>query len=184
MTKNLNMKLYCYESDVSLGTKQLFLTPDNPEVPTSFTGLSTQRNFIIGTPQDTGAVPPVFPTEAAAISYFQSTLVGEVVANVNNNLDAPGVYVAGDVDIVQGRQPAIADPSGTAGTNAPNDAVTNYNVITTLLGSLTGAVNAASTKQNAIADIVNTNGGITNDHKVKITALISACEAAGIIIKV
>lgn len=44
-------------------------------------------------------------------------------------------------------QAAIAD--------CPADAVTNYNVITTLLGSLTGAVNAANTKQNEIATKLN-----------------------------
>lgn len=41
-------------------------------------------------------------------------------------------------------------------TDSPADATTNYNVITTLLGSLTGAVNTANTKQNAIAVQLNT----------------------------
>ncbi len=45
-------------------------------------------------------------------------------------------------------QAAIAD--------APADAVTNYNVVTTLLGALTGAVNTANTKQNDIATKLNT----------------------------
>lgn len=44
-------------------------------------------------------------------------------------------------------QAAIAD--------CPADAVTNYNVVTTLLGSLTGAVNTANTKQNDIATRLN-----------------------------
>lgn len=44
-------------------------------------------------------------------------------------------------------QAAIAD--------APADAVTNYNIVTTLLGSLTSAVNAANTKQNDIATKLN-----------------------------
>lgn len=39
--------------------------------------------------------------------------------------------------------------------NAPADAVTNYNVVTTLLGGLTGAVNTANTKQNDIATKLN-----------------------------
>lgn len=53
-------------------------------------------------------------------------------------------------------------PSGLAGApyaaiaDAPADAVTNYNVITTLLGSLTSAVNDANTKQNQIATKLNT----------------------------
>lgn len=45
---------------------------------------------------------------------------------------------------------------GAAIVNAPADAVTNYNVLTTLLGSLTGAVNTANTKQNDIATKLNT----------------------------
>jgi len=45
-------------------------------------------------------------------------------------------------------QAAIAD--------CPADAVTNYNVVTTLLGALTGAVNTANSKQNDIATKLNT----------------------------
>lgn len=40
-------------------------------------------------------------------------------------------------------------------SDCPADAVTNYNVITTLLGSLTGAVNTTNTKQNQIATQFN-----------------------------
>lgn len=40
-------------------------------------------------------------------------------------------------------------------TDCPADAVTNYNVVTTLLGGLTGAVNTANTKQNQIATQLN-----------------------------
>lgn len=50
---------------------------------------------------------------------------------------------------------------------APADAVTNYNVVTTLLGGLTGAVNTANTKQNDIA--------------TKLNAVIAALEANGIL---
>lgn len=39
--------------------------------------------------------------------------------------------------------------------NAPADAVTNYNIVTTLLGSLTSAVNTANDKQNQIATKLN-----------------------------
>lgn len=44
-------------------------------------------------------------------------------------------------------QAAIAD--------APADAVTNYNTVTTLLGAVTGAVNTANSKQNDIATKLN-----------------------------
>lgn len=40
-------------------------------------------------------------------------------------------------------------------TDCPADATTNYNTVTTLLGSVTGAVNTANTKQNQIATQLN-----------------------------
>lgn len=49
----------------------------------------------------------------------------------------------------------LANAPQAAIANSPADAVTNYNVVTTLLGSLTGAVNAANTKQNDIATKLN-----------------------------
>lgn len=51
---------------------------------------------------------------------------------------------------------ALGNAPQAAIANAPADAVTNYNVVTTLLGSLTSAVNDANTKQNAIATKLNT----------------------------
>lgn len=39
--------------------------------------------------------------------------------------------------------------------NAPADAITNYNTITTLLGAVTGAVNTANDKQNQIGAQLN-----------------------------
>lgn len=58
-------------------------------------------------------------------------------------------------------QAAIAD--------APADAVTDYNVLTTLLGTLTGAVNTANSKQNDIATKLNDLLG-----KLRTLGLISA----------
>lgn len=49
--------------------------------------------------------------------------------------------------LINAPQASIAD--------APADAVTNYNVVTTLLGALTSAVNSANTKQNDIATKLN-----------------------------
>lgn len=40
--------------------------------------------------------------------------------------------------------------------DSPADATTNYNTVTTILGSLTGAVNTANSKQNDIATKLNT----------------------------
>lgn len=57
---------------------------------------------------------------------------------------------------------ALAKPGGlvnaplAAIADSPADAVTNYNVVTTLLGNLTSAVNTANGKQNAIATQLNT----------------------------
>jgi len=51
---------------------------------------------------------------------------------------------------------AISAAPQAAIANAPADAVTNYNVLTTVLGTLTGAVNTANAKQNEIATKLNT----------------------------
>lgn len=50
---------------------------------------------------------------------------------------------------------ALLNAPQAAVADSPADATTNYNVVTTLLGSLTGAVNTANTKQNAIAVQLN-----------------------------
>lgn len=49
----------------------------------------------------------------------------------------------------------LAGSPQAAITNCPADATTNYNVVTTLLGAVTGAVNTANTKQNQIATQLN-----------------------------
>lgn len=51
--------------------------------------------------------------------------------------------------------PTMANAPQAAIANAPVDATTNYNTITTLLGSLTGAVNTANDKQNQIGTQLN-----------------------------
>lgn len=52
--------------------------------------------------------------------------------------------------------PKLGSTPQAAISDAPADAVTNYNVVTTLLGTLTGALNTANTKQNDIANKLNT----------------------------
>lgn len=59
-------------------------------------------------------------------------------------------------DIVYAAPSFLSAIPGAAITDAPADAVTNYNVLTTLLGTLTGAVNEANAKQNDIAEKLNT----------------------------
>lgn len=61
----------------------------------------------------------------------------------------------------------LAAPTGTATTNLP----TNYNTLSGLLG-LSDGLNSANAAQNAM-------GGIVNDHKSKITSIISTLEANG-----
>lgn len=78
-------------------------------------------------------------------------LIATVTTAVNTYASANTLTVAslrGLPGSVQGSpQAAIAD--------APADATTNYNTVTTILGSLTGAVNTANTKQNDIATKLN-----------------------------
>jgi hypothetical protein len=52
---------------------------------------------------------------------------------------------------------AAIDSPTNAETNAPTDAPTDLNVITTLLGALTGEVNSTNGRQNTIAAKVNAN---------------------------
>lgn len=58
-------------------------------------------------------------------------------------------------DIVYALPSSLGKLPIAAIANCPADAVTNYNIVTTLLGTLTSAVNAANTKQNDIATKVN-----------------------------
>lgn len=79
--------------------------------------------------------------DTAVTSY--ATGQSYIVDNISHIIDPSAAYALSSAP-----QPAIAD--------CPADAVTTYNVITTLLGSLTGAVNTANTKQNDIATKLNT----------------------------
>lgn len=76
---------------------------------------------------------------AWASSHSYGTLAAADIIGVDTTIDVSGLANA--------PQGAIAD--------CPADAVTNYNVLTTLLGSLTGAVNTANGKQNDIATKLN-----------------------------
>jgi hypothetical protein len=99
--------------------------------------------------------------------------INVVLADVNTPQDLKALTEIGIADfatsqsmptiteIVWLTQPAIV-PAGlknapqAAIANAPADATTNYNTVTTLLGALTGAVNTANAKQNDIATKLNT----------------------------
>lgn len=81
-----------------------------------------------------------------------------IAGKMNTPSGSTSQYIRGDGSIVSfptipsiTPQTHIAD----ADTDAPDDAITNYNVVTTLLGALTSAVNAANAKQNTIATNLN-----------------------------
>lgn len=80
--------------------------------------------------------------KAAVIAYSITNGYG-----ITGNGDI--LYGFGDFPAAMGNAPQAAI------ANAPADAVTNYNIVTTLLGALTSAVNAANTKQNDIATKLN-----------------------------
>lgn len=96
---------------------------------------------ILGVNFDTDSLPDAMV--AAVIAWATSHSYGTLAAS-----DVIGVdYAHIPTELANAPQAAITD--------CPADATTNYNVLTTLLGSLTGAVNTANTKQNQIATQVN-----------------------------
>lgn len=60
-----------------------------------------------------------------------------------------------DAKIAAAVPAGLENAPGAAVSDAPADATTNYNVVTTLLGTLVGAVNTANDKQNQIATQLN-----------------------------
>lgn len=137
------------------------------------------------------------PYGQIGFSFFETT-TGEFTEHVVDPFDSTGaggpqdfmdrakariVQYASDTsrtisasDISEDWAPLIASkvPAGMvnaprpAVTDAPADAVTNYNVVTTLLGGVTGAVNTANTKQNDIA--------------TKLNSVLAALRSVGIIV--
>lgn len=84
----------------------------------------------------------------AAINLYAS--------NHSYNLDGGIFWAFTTIQKLLAAVPAgLANAPQAAIANAPADATTNYNTITTLLGALTGAVNTANTKQNDIATRLN-----------------------------
>jgi hypothetical protein len=111
----------------------------------------------------------VFPTFADAIAEHDSALVAAVVANVDA-FYGPGHTAGWSVDggventivrldmldtaVAQKLNVAAID-SGVFVSEAPEDATTDLDLISTGLGTLVGAVNASNTKQNEIAARLN-----------------------------
>lgn len=107
-------------------------------------------------------------TNGTSTDELVNYLVSFAVTWANASPRSYGITAA---DVI--RPAAMWVPNGVTGAplaaiaDAPADAVTNYNVLTTLLGTLTGAVNDANTKQNDIA--------------TKLNAIISRLETLGLI---
>lgn len=129
-----------------------------------------------------------------------SSLESRITAAENSLTNKSDVGHTHDWSVITGKptiptitaQTHIADAATTAPTNAasnsPNNAPTNLNVVTTLLGALTGEVNATNTRQNQIADIVNANavkqntiGTIVVSIAQKLNLNFDALEANGIL---
>lgn len=93
------------------------------------------------------------------IDRFDNTQ--QFAAAVNSDIVAEALtrgytgFTAADINWLNA--PALLNNAPqSAITDAPADATTNYNILTTLLGTLTSAVNTANTKQNDIATRFNT----------------------------
>lgn len=82
-----------------------------------------------------------------------ATTVGKNILTASTASGVRGVIFSAATHINDAATNAATD----AATNAPNNAPTNLNVLTTLVGALTGEVNATNQRQNQIADIVNAN---------------------------
>lgn len=85
-------------------------------------------------------------TEASIKTAIETELLSHAVAQSYTMVASDIVYVIPNF--------ITANKSANV-TNAPADAPTNLNVITTLLGTLVGEVNSTNSKQNEIASKLN-----------------------------
>lgn len=93
-------------------------------------------------------------TDFSSLPTLRAAIVSKTIAwaaGVSVTLNSGNFMFPYDVAVPAG----MANAPQAAIANAPADAVTNYNVVTTLLGSLTGAVNTANAKQNDLATKFN-----------------------------
>ena len=98
--------------------------------------------------------------------FWVNTVTNEIFYNTQNTENS---LLWKKIGASISSQAHINDAAIDAATNAP----TNLNVLTTLLGSLTGEVNATNTKQNALA-------AKYNDLAVKFNTLLDHLEAQGL----
>lgn len=125
-------------------------------------GVISDSQFVTVSPADTASLESITSEITLAVEAYASSnsiTLDDIVFAYAEEKGIPGTPFA-----------AIANGP----TDAPNDAVTNYNVVSTLLGTLVGAVNTANAKQNAIANNVNTVSG-------KLNSLLAELRTAGVI---
>lgn len=102
-----------------------------------------------------GVYDPVTLMFSVSDSMSMADVHTAAIAAVNTYASTNGYTVTGYQFLTDGPVASMVNAPQAAIANAPADAVTTYNVVTTLLGSLTGAVNTANTKQNDIATKLN-----------------------------
>lgn len=113
-------------------------------------GISISCLLLDSTGVDTGCIGPVITVNNGdTLPIIQS----QVESTINGYCTANGIGLPTSFTWLTPSGMANAPQAAIA--NAPADAVTNYNTVTTLLGAVTGAVNDANTKQNQIATKLN-----------------------------
>lgn len=143
----------------SFATKQEVIDwlPGFADVAKSFLDVAFPGKYIVDTYP---ALPYLEDKHTHYVSHLRdATAIGQALVQASSKSAA--------LDVVMTPHPPIPNASVTApnnaATNAPTDAPTNLNVITTLLGTLTGEVNATNTRQNQIAVNVNANAEKLNE---------------------
>lgn len=97
----------------------------------------------------------VFQNSAIVFMTFADVRTSGLIATVTASVNDYAASNSLTVSSIKGLPGTLQGAPQAAITNAPTDATTNYNVVTTLLGSLTSAVNTANDKQNQIGTQLN-----------------------------
>lgn len=184
---------FIYTTDTNKIYMSILCDPVNPTIDGTYIQIST------------GYVPQTFDdladggTNKGYTTGEQNKLAGIALGATANDTDAnlkdranhTGTQamstVTGLTTALAGKNAVITagahvnDGATNAAVNAATNAPTNLNVLTTLLGSLTGEVNATNTKQNDLATKYNDLAGKYNDLSTKFNTLLDRQESAGIV---
>lgn len=99
---------------------------------------------------------------SSGVSGYVNPRTATIQADIKAALDLKQNLLTQQGAVADAAVDAATDGATNALTNAPNNAPTNLNVLTTLLGALTGEVNATNARQNTIADNLNDLAGKYN----------------------